>query len=267
VNRVELQFPEGVKFEEQDRPVFTLSCARPAKDQRLHLVVIGPGQADPAPLVRRVRQALQADHLEGDPFRTPAFREGRVYPPLYGDVNREQVYAALIDVRHRIRATAGPLNDVVIVYFQGEETVRGGRQYLLTEQSRKFGRLDKTALDCDTMRDLLSEVPGARLLLLDVTDPAQGPDRGRPGGNAFPHIGLYRYVWLGNQAVPADAQFLHALELSLARAGPLRDVKHDLQTFVIPVARKYQQTIGANISLNLYNSPPMDELLVGITKK
>src|SRR5205807_3356204 len=65
-NRVELQFPEGVKFEEQDRPVFPLLCARPAREQRLHVVVIGPGQSDPAPLIRRMLNALQANRVEGD---------------------------------------------------------------------------------------------------------------------------------------------------------------------------------------------------------
>src|SRR5205807_4957048 len=142
-----------------------------------------------------VLKAFLARDVQGGRFRTPAFREGRVYGPLPWNVKREEVYGTLINMRRGIRRTAGPFNDVVVVYFQGEEVVEGDRHYLLTEESLRRGHLAESALNTDTLREVLAEVQGAKLLLLDVA-PKPGDDRapGRPGGNDFPHVGFIRYV-------------------------------------------------------------------------
>jgi hypothetical protein len=216
-NQIHLQLPSDVKPSPDSALDVRVACARPEKEQRLHLVVLGPGERDPKALRRRVLRAFLAEKEKGDEFQTRAFRQGRVYGPLAGDVSREGLNAFLDNLKLSIRSSGGgALNDVVVLFFTGEEAVRGGKHYLLTEESRQEpARLEESALDCDTIRESLSDFPGAKLLLLDA--------RRRSGGSAsadrddYPHLGFCRYVWLGAADAPEKARLLHALGWSLSR--------------------------------------------------
>jgi WD40 repeat protein len=219
------------------RPAFRVDCAAPLSDQRLHLLVLGPGEPDQAALRRAVIAALQGRDVRGNRFATPAFREGELFG-LPEDFQREDVTSALLRIRDRVRANTRPLNentrplnDVVIVYFRGEEALTDdGQHYLLTEATRLRGRPAETAVDSAEMRKLLADVPGAKLLLLDGSS-ASG-DEARVTrvrlDNSAPQVGVLEYLWLGKQKTPEEARLITALQESLARAGVLLDVKRQV---------------------------------------
>jgi hypothetical protein len=221
-NRTQLQlFPTDLKPAPDSALDLRLACARPEKDQRLHLVVLGPGRRDQKALTDRVLKAFLAQGVKDNRFHTPAFREARVYPQP-GDITRQGLNGVLRGLKSRLRSTPGPLNDVVIVFFSGEEAVRGEKHYLLTAASRLPGRLEEASFDCDQVRDILSDFPGAKLLLLDVRR-TPGPPPPRMDRDDYPHLGLYRYVWLGRSDAPEKARLVHALEQSLSQAALVQD--------------------------------------------
>ncbi len=256
-NRVQLDFP-GVKLEADERLAFDVGCARPERDQRLHLLIVAPGRRDQKGLHERVRKALQAREVKGDRFETPAFREGRTYGPLPWYVSREEVYGMLLRVKQVIRSTAGPLNDVVVVYFQGEEVLKGGKHYLMTEEARRGARPEQAAVDCDLLREILSDLPGAKLLLVDAR--ASAPAGGSPRDeNPFPHTGFLRYVWLGERDPGEEERLVYALGVCLGRASLLGDVEGLL--------RRWAGGLGPAAGLNLLYPPGLREMAIGAPEK
>ena len=174
-----------------EKAVFDVPCSRPARDQRLHLLVVAPGRRDEAALSGHVLTAFQARHIDGDRFDTAAFRDGRLYGPVVKLAQREEVFDAVENMKGAISGGADELNDVIVVFFQGEQLVVGDKDYLLTGETKRLlpglkpgdkldaSRLDllkETALTCDSFRELLADAPGAKLVLLDARDPLGGQD-------------------------------------------------------------------------------------------
>jgi hypothetical protein len=85
------------------------------------------------------------------------------------------------------------------------------------------------AADCDRLRDVLTDVQGAKLLLLDLRRGADGPaGRGpvpRWERTAAPPIGAIRHVWLTRGPTPEDARLLRGLEVALAQSGLFKEVQ------------------------------------------
>src|SRR5262249_51337605 len=163
-----------------------------------HLVVVGPGQSDQKGLVGRVLKGFLAEKIKGDEFETPAFRKARVYAQQ-SDITPEGLNGFLLRLKAALRkgAASATMNGVVGGYLAGEETPGGARQYLLSAASRLPGRLEESSFESDRIRAVLSDFPGAKLLLLDVRrDPTSPPS---PDRDDYPRIGFYRYVWLGKK--------------------------------------------------------------------
>jgi WD40 repeat protein len=250
-NRVQLAFP-CLQLEEDAARGFEVGCARPARDQRLHLLVVTPGLREPTALTDRLLKALQARDIKGTRFTTPAFREGRLYGPLPWDIQRREIESTLRYIKDTIGRTRGPFNEVVLVYFQGSEGIEGGRPYLLTEESRQRGRLKETALDGNRVREILSDVTGAKLLLLDVRP--EGKDvvaRDRP----VPHVGYLRYLWLGDRNPREEQRLVYALEVCLGRASLLREVSGLL--------RGWSNSLGRVANLDQKYPTGLQELQLG----
>src|SRR5262249_38749090 len=139
-NRIQVQLPPELKLKANEPPAVEVACARPEKGQRLHLMVIGPGQRDQQALADAVLKAFLAEKGAGGRFRPPAFEDGTLYGPLPADVRRETVRTKLAYLQRTLRHPRdprGPLNDVVVVFFSGEEAVLDNKLYLLTEESRR----------------------------------------------------------------------------------------------------------------------------------
>ncbi len=280
-NEVEIAIPD-VRTEHHCAPGFSVHCKRPQTEQRLHLLIVGVGEKDRTELVGRALKALAAadsvgsdDGLagrllkpfEGEPgwtaseFRTPAFREGRLYRPLTEDVTCGAVYGALGKIKGRIRP-AGGLNDVVVVYYAGPEAVGGPTEhYLLTDYSAVNRNYSESAIDCNGLRRLLAEASGAKLLLLDVRRAEGGPagQGPAPWGEEFPRLGVLRYVWLSRGDTPAEATLLGALEDSLRQAVTLKAVRQQLEDRADRLRRRHEGAMRYESTV----PPQLEALVIG----
>ena len=163
-----------------EKASFHVACSRPDCVQRLHLLVVEPGRRDETKVTQEVLTAFQARHVEGDRFDTAAFGQGRLYGPVIKLAQREEVFDAIENMKSAICGGADELNDVIVVFFHGEQLVTdeptfssdGGNRTAVAqfETWRDVGsvaldKLEETALTCDKFRELLADTHGAKLVL------------------------------------------------------------------------------------------------------
>lgn len=238
-NRVQLRFP-GVKIDQSTPTEFVvMECARPEKDQRIHLLVVGVGmkREERDKMIDRVLGVFQARavrpgnsrNLIFKEFQTPVFKEGRVYGPLGGDANKQEVYSMLEYISDTIRQERGALNEVIVVYFQGQAIVTPENYYLLTQTSQLLKNYERSALTRDGLRTAVGKSLGAQLLLLDV----QQSGESRQLSERFTEtqrIGLFEYAWL-SPTIPEGGRLLAALKQSMESARLLQDVKQKVDAY------------------------------------
>jgi hypothetical protein len=231
-----------------NRSQFTLACKSPEKKQRLHLIIVGVGATDVKQLRERALKAVQAEAASETTFRTPAFAEGYIEGPRTTYVTRHHMNSLLANVRDRIKQLAkkGPaMSDVIMFYYQGRETVDTA------------GDLHWSDLSWRDMQNIFAEMPGAHLLLLDVTREKEGKDRaGRWSDDS--RVGVLRYAWLGPQA-PNEARLITALEESMPRAVFMRDV----QTFLGNKYDQISQNFASEIAYDGYLPADIKNLAIG----
>jgi hypothetical protein len=221
-NHVELRFPQGVKLAEgQDPRRCTLSCRKPVPEQRLHLLIVAPevrGDDELAALRDKLLEALGATDRAGTRFRTRAFaRPSTYYAIPCWEETAPSVFAYLRAIRNAItRPSAGDFSDVVLVYFKGRTVVKGDKTYLLWTH----GETGAAEIDPDQIRRALSDIRGAKLLLLDV---AGAPGSAR--GPAFDRVGDLQYIWLGSAEDDDRDSLIDHLTQLLARDGRWRAVR------------------------------------------
>src|SRR5581483_9109711 len=139
-NQVVVKLPDALKLEgNKAEEAVELRCRKPEKDQQLHLMVLGPGQPDPKKLVERVLRAFQATEVKEGRFSTRVFKRGILYGPYPAYLTPEMVFGGLKSIRARLQPADGPLNDVILVYFAGEERGVDGKHYLLTKAAKASG--------------------------------------------------------------------------------------------------------------------------------
>lgn len=238
VNNIEVQFPDA---KGAPRLNFTVKCERPEQQQRLHLVVFGPGHKDQRGLTSAVLRAFKfdktLDHVTADPLppviafddlKKGVFQSVKVYP-LARDSDPEQFDGFLHQrVEGAVRHNDTKFNDVIIIYFRGREEVTDKAHYLLTEKSLKVGNPSETAIDCQTLRKQLANVSGAKLLLLDVSRDdrtARDPGPAKRQADAAQKVGVLHYVWLSRTDTPEEQRLARVLEESLASAGLLKEIR------------------------------------------
>jgi WD40 repeat protein len=214
-NRIEVETPNVPRGEADFRDKL-VACENPVRKQRLHLLIIGPDTTDQGKLRDRTLAALGAVRETKTSFHTPAFERGVLYPPLTGlNVTRWQLTNLLGDVQRQIQrlAFAEPMNEVVMVFYQGGEDVLGPDQFRWGEDS--WG----------TMEASFAETPGAAVLFLDVTRP-RGPEVASDGSTSWPgdaRLSVIRYAYEGG-APPEEARLLRALEEIMPRTVRLKDL-------------------------------------------
>src|SRR5262249_26549876 len=137
------------------------------------LLVVGIGQPDGKALVEQAWSALgiKSDPSNPEKLSAPGFEEVHLYGPLVRDVGRGDVFRKLGEVRTRIEfATTRPgqsRNDLVMLYYQGEERFTKEGHFFLTDDS-KYLALKDSGVDLDRVTRLLADTRGAQLVLLDV---------------------------------------------------------------------------------------------------
>jgi hypothetical protein len=168
-NSLELDLPD-LKQDASNRTEFAMGCLKPVKGQRLHLLIVGVGEKDEKKLIDEAFTALRATTDSQGKSSSPAFIEVRTYGPLTGFVSPEQVYTQLCLIKKTIdlHSKNGSANDVVMVYYQGQETVDGKGHFFRTSASKFDPELSRSAITCDGLSAYFTETLGAQILLLDV---------------------------------------------------------------------------------------------------
>lgn len=167
-NQVEIELPD-LKQDVSNRREFRLDCSQPQQGQRLHLLVVGVGDLDEKSISSQALLALRASR-DKDEIRTPAFSQVRIYGPLTGLVTPEHVFTQLCLMKKTIDllASEGSTNDVVMIFYQGAETVRGDGNFFETSVSKFDRELRRSAVTFQGLRGFFDDTLGAKLLLLDV---------------------------------------------------------------------------------------------------
>jgi WD40 repeat protein len=232
-NEVSVLLP-GVARASDCRLDFQVKCSKPDERQRLHLLVVGVGERDARQLETLALRAVRGARIPGtvDQITTPAFTKGWIYLAS-GYVNRGKVSAQLERVHLRVGDPTDAGSDVVLVYFRGQETVDDrGEFYLLTSQSQFDPDTRSSAVSSKDLSERFSSVPGAQLILLDVQRQAQAAN-GKPAPALHPsarwpsepQMAALRYAWLSNDAAPADARLLVAIDNAPPRATRLGEIE------------------------------------------
>jgi WD40 repeat protein len=231
-NRVEVEVP-SVGQQEGSRREFRLACAAPTENQRLHVLIVGVDVPDAAGLKARVLDMLgvapsgRPPGPQGEFLKKPPFERCVLYRVLAGEVDRSKVEAQLEEINAVIRelhGRTGWLNDVVLIYYQGEDVVLPGKKERWLKMSPNFQfpatPPERFALPCHA----LPRVPGAPLLLLNVAGRpdarAAGPDWGGDRDTGF-----LRYACADRREVDtADPALLRLLQEAVRARGRLGEV-------------------------------------------
>jgi hypothetical protein len=148
-NRIKIELPT-VSQQELSCREFDLACTAPVNNQRLHVLIVGVNVSDWAELKERVLDALVVDprdrpDVQGE-FKKPPFERCVLYHVLVGDVDRGKVEAQLVEINNeiaRLKRQTGWLNDVVLIYYQGEDIVVPGKRerWLKTSRNLQFPKV------------------------------------------------------------------------------------------------------------------------------
>jgi len=162
----------------------------------------------------RVLKAFQA-HKGKDVLSSKIFE--RIYAfSLTSQFTTKQFYQHLSEINNLIKKRGSP-NDIVIVYFGGQEIVDGQGHFFFLPEGKDDPELMRSCVTIDALWAYFDELMGAKLLLLDVARrpeplglaPGEAVDRISRMSLSNKSIGVMRFLW--RQAVPVPGCIL-ALE-------------------------------------------------------
>ena len=224
-NLVEVDLPDNSQ-EVNNRPSFVLDCDKALSEQRLHLLVVSLTEEDEKTLTKK---ALQA-------FQTPAFSEVQTYL-LTGDVTPEAVFGRLAAIRRAVarRVSEGATNDVVMIYYNGVESVGGPGHYF--KSNRPDPDLKDSGISCQGLADFFPEILGAQLLVLDVIREKQNGGDKKDRVSAWPpevRTGIFRSAWLDEKkAAPADSRVMTAWGATAPKVNRLQEVETGVEDLIL----------------------------------
>lgn len=262
------------------RLAFSLDSDRPVLERRLHLAIIGVGipNEESEQLEQRALAAFRgirpAD--KRTEFHTPAFERGWVYGPITGDrVNRYRIQGLMDQIRQRVNGLSrvDPMNDVVVIYYEGGEIVYEEEQfYLTTKEATALRDLNPQMVKLSSVgSQLLSEffasMGGAHLMFLDVV-------RGREGmmqEAVLPNdqrTALLRFAWLRDADSPDDASLIVAVREVLSSE---EDEVINLSSIVTRIGDQFESREDVLVSRRFGESlifqprvpPTISDLIVG----
>jgi hypothetical protein len=227
-NRIQVEVP-SVGQQQGSRRDFDLACAAPARSQRLHVLIVGVDVTDATELKKRVLDALgvaaedRPRGPQGEFFKKPPFERCVLYHVLAGEVDRSMVEGRLLEINReivRLKGETGWLNDLVLIYYQGEdvEVPEKRQRWLKTSLNIQFPTtpVEQFAVPCHD----LPRLPGSQLLLLNVS--------GAPGARvagAEPGTGFMRYACDDPAAARnPDSALLGLLQEAVGKHGRLGEV-------------------------------------------
>jgi WD40 repeat protein len=244
-NVVEIELPDLAQ--EASNPMeFLVDCKQPNAKQFGHLLVIGAGKTEKAQLIQRALHSIQGKITEGTEFKADAFSGGRIYGPLTGStVTPDRVLTQLLVIKSQIekRAREGAANDIVLVYYEGNEAVTSDGHFLRTNRSRYDSDLKTSALTMDSLEAFCGEIMGAQVLLLDVARDnsiraaASDADKDevikRPRNS---HVSVFRSLsWLDHPDAPSDPLLLVKWEEATKARAKLGEVGDEVGEMIKPI--------------------------------
>jgi WD40 repeat protein len=244
-NIVEIELPDLAQ--EASNPVeFLVDCKQPNAKQFGHLLVIGAGKTEEKELIERALHSIQGTITQGKEFKAEAFSGGQIYGPLRGStVTPGRVLAQLRTIKTQIdkRARTGAANDVVMVYYEGNEAVTVDGHFLRTNRSRYDSDLKTSALTLDSLEDFCGEFMGAQILLLDVardnsiraaaSDADNDEVIKRPRHS---HVSVFRSLsWLDHPDAPNDPLLLVKWEEATKARAKLEEVGNEVGEKIKPL--------------------------------
>jgi hypothetical protein len=241
-NEIELRLDRSEPLDLHGEQKLLVSCSKVDPNWRLHLLVISVGtHAEEREIaLRRAIESLKGQFDPENPnFKTPAFPTATHYGFNADDprISAPQVKGKLGRIRKSINIQQNnPSNDVVIVYYEGGETIENAESYLKLRPNIEDPQNDRIALS--EIQKQLSKTRGAKLFLLDVTHaPNQMPQilaqAGRWSKEDSP-FGLLRFCW---QQIPPPPD----ASLAAAIRGALLENKVTLAEVSTEVDRRSTQ--------------------------
>jgi WD40 repeat protein len=167
-NQVELLLPD-LKKEANNTQEFSVACAKPVSGQQAHVVIIAPRETDQHDLKAKFRKAFAASKAGQDLFRAGIFDSVRLYAfPDY--VTPGEVLTRLDNIASilKSRAVQGFPNDLVLVYYWGQQSEHLGENYFWTSETEP-GAIPATSLQFRELSEkYFARFSGAQILLLDL---------------------------------------------------------------------------------------------------
>jgi hypothetical protein len=245
-NDVEIELPD-LKQDQGNRHSrqFSIDCAKPEPGQRLHLLVVGIGEKDGKKLVDEALSSVHAQADRDGVLRAPAFSQVRVYGPLTRFVKPEDVYTQMCLMKKTIEllASKDSPNDVVMVYYKGDEAVQAQGNYFATSVTKFDPDLKRSGITYRGLQECFGETLGAKVLMLDVTRGADGQrsrDEVAQAKDAPTYFGVLRY-----QYPNAGARRGSDLMTDWRKALNLQDVEI-LRTAALQLSNLIRERSGAD---------------------
>jgi WD40 repeat protein len=246
-NIVEIELPDLAQ--EASNPVeFLVDCAKPNAKQFGHLLVIGAGKTESKEeLIKRALGSIQGTATEGGKgFTAESFAAGgQIYGPLTGStVTPGRVLSQLRAIYSQIdrRSSIGAANDVVMIYYEGNEAVTSDGHFLCTDRSHYDSDPKTSALTLDSLEAFCGEIMGAQVLLLDVARDkslrAAASDDDKDTVIKRPrhtHVSVFRSMcWLDHPDAPTDPQLLAQWEEATKAHAKLFEVGDEVRKKIKP---------------------------------
>jgi WD40 repeat protein len=144
----------------------TIDCAKPFTRQNLYVLALST-RSQPDQLRKQLQNAFNTQRA-GAPAK--AFPEPIILEPLTGDkVHPHDLNRQLKKLEREMAVQRGRdklMNDVLIIYYEGGETINEDGHFFCAPGSA--GPADPSCIPCDKLVRYLSDLPGAHVLLLDV---------------------------------------------------------------------------------------------------
>ncbi len=231
-----------------------VDCDNPDPQQTLHLVVVGydPNNRRGIDTDVLAKQAAKAFGIQNN--KAPAFTAVRIYP-VGNSVRLAQINQSLATVKLANARPEKGDHQVVAFYYQGQEVLDSKNQAGLATKDDPIAGRD--------LCDVLSNIPGAHVMFLDVAQPQPIDEH----WDAGPYLGMLKATHPGS--LPSDQSFplMSALETAFPKVQALdelpgevqkslatptveQSVPEDLKQLIIGTATKTRQSRRRAVTVN-----------------
>ena len=216
-NRLRLALPEAPQ-ERFSQSQTTVACANPNTDQKLHLVVVGIDPKNPRAFdTNKLQELAEKAFGIGKDGKGP-FQKPEVYVIPRNKVRSANVTAILKTIQVSKQNPSKGEHDLVVFFYQGQEVQKDDQIVLRTLDRVE----DKDILTDQSLTELLDEIYGAHVVMLDVThDQVKKVSKDWDTGE---FLGLLRTVHNGGMPKSNAFPLISALQRELPKIKELDEL-------------------------------------------